>query len=1051
MKNMKRKWQVFLLLLLLSATGAFAQAVTVKGIIKGSDDGQPLPGVIIKIEGTNTGAVSDANGAYKIEAPSASSKLVFSYVGMQTQTVPAGAGGDVNISLKSGVEMKEVVVTALGVSKETKALGYSVSTVSGDAVRESGETNVIESLAAKAPGVQVTGSGGTPGASSKIVIRGNNTLTGDNSPLIIVDGVPIDNSVNNVAAGDYAYDPNLSGVNESNRALDINPDDIESVTILKGAAAAALYGSKASNGAIIYTTKRGKAGKGLSATYSTSVAWDKVNKLPELQTRWAQGTWNGSNTPVYNPLVYGPAPGYQILKNGTGSSWGPLASTVGDKTSYDNVGKFFQTGMTMNNNVSVTAGDEKSSVRLSVGNTHQTGIIPDSKLDRTSVRLTADHKANQWFDLGGSVNYTNTGTEKPQNGSNLSGTMLSLLRTPVNFDASNYLLGNGRQRQYYAVYDNTYFTAHNNPFSDETNRMMGSFFFNVKPTDYLTFTWRTGVDAYHTNNEQIFAVSAMGDDLNDGLGQVNRTSIDSRSLYQDILGKYNKQITQDIGFSAMLGYNFQYEQFQTQFSRGRGLTIPNFYNFSGASSLYTSNYEQYLHTNAVNAEVSLDYKRAIYLDITGRNEWSSTFGKDGKSYFYPKADLSWVFSESIKLPNWFSFGKVRVSYASVGKSPSPYLNKTYYSTPTVVDGWTNGLGFPYNGNPAYGISPTYNNPALKPERTNEFEAGTDLRFLDSRVTLDLTVYSRKTSDVLLFEPVAPSSGYGTYFTNAGAISNKGMEIALGLVPVKMKNFSWSILTNWSKNVSNISALSPGVTQYNIGAAFGDPQSFAIIGQPYGVFYGTTWQRDAKGNLEIGSNGIPVKSLTNSVIGNPNPSWIAGITNTLKYKNLTFSFLWDFRHGGQIYNGTQASLNSRGRSLASDARDGSNQFYTIAGVYAPGTPKAGEPNTTKVTAVSYYTNYIGLSGPAEAVIQDGGWVRLRSVNLSYRFNVSTAEKKRFVQYVEVGASARNLLLFTKYTGVDPETSLTGAGSNISGFDYFNNPSTKSYMLNLKVGI
>jgi TonB-linked SusC/RagA family outer membrane protein len=1049
MKNMKQKWQVFLLLLLLSATGAFAQTVTVKGVIKSSDDGSPLPGVIVKVEGTNTGAVSDVNGAYKIDAPSASSKLVFSYVGMETQTVPVGAGGEVNVSMKVGVVMKEVVVTALGISKETKALGYSVSTVSGDQVRESGETNVIESLAAKAPGVQVTGSGGTPGASSKIVIRGNNTLTGDNSPLIIVDGVPIDNSVNNVAAGDYAYDPNLSGVNESNRALDINPDDVESVTILKGAAAAALYGSKASNGAIIYTTKRGKAGKGLTATYSTSVAWDQVNKLPLLQNRWSQGAWVGT-TPKYQPIVYGPAPGYPILSAGSGYNWGPLSTTVGDKKVYDNPGKFFQTGMTLNNNVSLSAGDEKSSVRLSIGNTHQTGIIPSSKLDRTSVRLTADHKANKWFDLGGSVNYTNTATEKAQNGSTVGGTMLSLMRTPNSFDASNYVFPNGNQRQYYSHYDNTFFTANDNLFTDETNRVMGNFFFNIKPTDYLTFTWRTGVDMYSTVNQQIFAVSSLGDDLNSGLGQINRVNVTNRQIYQDILGKYTKQLTQDIGLSAMVGYNYQYNQYTDLFGRGRGLAIPGFYNFNNAANLYTSNGEVYSNSNAILADVSIDYKRAIYLDLTGRNEWNSAFGKDGKSFFYPKADLSWAFSETVKLPTWFSFGKIRMSYASVGKAPSPYA-ANYYATPIVADGWTAGLGFPYNGYGAYANSTTYFSTGLKPERTNEVEAGTDLRFLDSRLTLDVTVYSRSTVDVLLFEPVAPSTGYSSAYTNAGAIGNHGMEVALGITPVKMKDFSWNIMANWSKNVSNITKLSPGVTQYNIGAAFGDPQSFAIIGQPYGVFYGTSWARDSKGNLLIGGNGIPTKSLTNSVIGNPNPNWIGGITNTFKYKNLTFGFLFDIRNGGQIYNGTQSSLNSRGQSIASDARDGSNQYYTIPGVYAPGTPNAGQANTTKVTAVSYFTNYIGLSGPAEAAIQDGGWVRLRSVNLSYHIPVSTAEKKRFVQYVDIGVSARNLWLHTKYTGVDPETSLTGAGSNISGFDYFNNPSTKSYMVNLKVGI
>ncbi|MFI5149589.1 MAG: SusC/RagA family TonB-linked outer membrane protein [Bacteroidia bacterium] len=1051
---MKQKWQLFLLLFLLTAAGAYAQT-TVMGVVKGADDNQPLAGVVVKIEGTTKGTVTDMNGTFKIDVPSADSKLVFSYVGMTTQTVAAGTSGILNVMMKVGVVMKEVVVTALGISKETKSLGYSVSQVSGDAVRESGETNVIEALAAKAPGVQVTGSGGTPGASSKILIRGNNTF-GDNNPLIVIDGVPVDNSVNNVSGADNPYNQNLAGVNESNRALDINPDDIESVSILKGAAASALYGSKGSHGAIIYTTKRGKKGKGLTVTYSSGMIWDKVNKLPGLQNDFSQGNWSGTtpNTAVYQPLTYGPGPSFSVLTPGTGYSWGPRAASLGLPT-YDNPGKFFQTGKTMNNSVSIVAGDENSSIRASVSNTHQTGIVPDSKLDRTSVRITADHKSSKWFDMGGTVAYTNTQTEKPQNGSNLSGIMLSLMRNPITFDASNYLLAPGIQRQFYGTYDNTYFTAHDDPFTDETNRVIGNIFFNIHPTDNITITSRSGTDFYHTGNQQIYAIGSMGDDLNDKLGQVNRTSIDSRNIYQDVLGKYNKQLNENIGFSALLGYNFQYSQYASIFTRGRGLVIPNFYNFSNASALYTSNSESYQNSSAILADISVDFKRYLYLDVTARNEWSSTMNK---SYLYPKADLTYVFSDMVKLPKWFSFGKVRVAYASAGNAPSPYSNKTPYSTPVIADGWTSGLGFPYNGNIGYGISSTYLNPSLKPERTNEYEAGTDLRFLDSRVTLDLTVYTRKTTDVLLAQPIAPSSGWGYYYTNAAEIDNKGCEIALGLVPVKKKDFSWTMTTMWSKNVNTIAALANGVTKYNYEQGFGDPGSYAIIGQAFGVFYGTAWQRDGNNKLVIGQNGLPIIAANPAVIGNPNPKWLAGINNVFKYKNLSFSFLWDIRYGGDVWNGTLQSLNTRGRSAASDARDGAYATYVIDGVYAPGTTDvatgkdiSGQKNTTAVSSKSYFQNYVGQNGAAEQVVENGGWVRLRSIGVNYRFDFTKKEKKSFVQYVELGLSARNLLLFTSYSGVDPETSLTGSGSNINGWDYFNNPSTKSYMLNLKVGL
>ncbi len=1051
MKNMKQKWQAFLLLFLLTAAGAFAQT-TVMGVVKGADDNQPLAGVVVKLEGTNKGTVTDMNGSFKMDVPSAESKLVFSYVGMQTQTVAAGTSGILNVVMAIGVNMKEVVVTALGVSKETKALGYSVSTVSGDAVRESAEPNVIEALAAKAPGVEVIGSGGTPGASSKILIRGNNTLTGNNQPLIVVDGVPIDNSVNNVSAGDNPYNQNLQGVNESNRALDLDPADIASVTILKGAAAAALYGSSGANGAIIYTTKRGHKGKGLNATVSSGVEIDKVSQLPKLQNRWAQGTWGGTkgDSATYSTVNYAPGSS-NMLTGGTGSSWGPLASTVGTGKTYDNVKNFFQTGVLMNNNVSINGGNDNSSVRLSVGNTHQTGIIPNSKLDRTSARLTADTKVNSWFDMGGTVNYSNTATEKPQNGSNLSGIMLSLLRTPISFDARNTQFVNGVQRQYFAAYDNPYYTAFQDPFTDETNRVMGNMFFNIKPVEYFTFTGRFGMDAYQTNNEQVYAVSSLGNDLSDGTGQVNRTSITSRQLYTDLMGKYTKQINENLGVNVLMGYNYQYFENSSVFTRGRGLAIPGFYNFSGASTLYTSNSEAYQHESALFLDASFDWKRALYLSVTGRNEWNTAFGQNSPSFFYPKTDLSWAFSESIKLPKWFSFGKVRASYASVGKAPGVYTNKNYYAVPLIADGWTNGFGFPYNGNPAYALSSTLNAPNLVPERTNEMEFGTDIRFFDSRVTLDATYYTRKTTNVLLFQPVAASTGYSSEYTNAGEIDNHGVELALGLVPVKIKDFSWEIMTNWSRNISEVTKLANGVTQYSIESGFTGIGSYAIVGQPYGVFYGTDWQRNAAGQLLIGANGIPLQTTTSVKIGNPNPDWLMGINNSFKYKAWTFSFLWDIRHGGQIWNGTWQSLNSRGRSIESDARDGSNSTYVIPGVYAPGTPGAGQSNSTAITAFSYFANYLGQNGAASNAIQDGGWVRLRSIGVSYHLNLAKGEKKSFVQYVDLGVSARNLYLYTKYKGVDPETSLTGAGSNINGYDYFNNPGTKSFMFNVKFGL
>ncbi len=934
--------------------------------------------------------------------------------------------------------LKEVVVTALGVSKEKKSLGYTISEVSGDDMRKSGEGNVIEALAAKAPGLNVIGSGGTPGASSKVTIRGANRFSGDNQPLIVIDGVPMDNSTNAVAAGDAPFNPNLQGVNESNRAIDINPDDIESVSILKGPAAAALYGSRAGNGAIVYTTKRGKNGKGIGATYSSSMETSMVNKLPKLQTKYGQGKW---------------AAGVPVTSTATPNSWGPETST--GRNPYDD---FFKTGYTYNNNIALYGGNETTSLRFSLGNTNQTGIIPNTSLKRTTVRITADSKLTSKITAGGTVDYSNTGVSRAQNGSNLAGVMLSLSRTPSSFDIRDYENPDGTQKQYYGAYDNPLYTAYKNPYTDQTNRVLGNIYLDYKPIESLDVTFKTGTDAYTTTTQQVYSISSMGDDNASGLGQVNKSSLSVRNIYSDLLIKYTKKITEDIGFDGLLGYNFTYDENEYIFARGRNLQIPNYYNLNNASELYSSNSASYQKTNAVFLDASFDYKRMLYLTLTGRNEWSTAFGKGSKGFFYPKTDISWVFSEAVKLPKWFSFGKVRAAYSIGGLAPETYSNKTYYGVPLYTDGFTQGNTLPYLGQSGYTISSQLGNADLKPETVTGTEGGLDLRFLNGHVTTEITYYSQTSKDLLIRQPVAASSGFTSRYVNAGEMVNKGIEISLGVDPIQLikpseENFIWNINVGWSRNRNKVTKLTNGVEQFELEVGFGDPGAYAIVGQPMGILYGSAWKRNANGDMLVDASGLPQVDPTSKKIGDPNPDWLLNINNTFTYKAWSFSFLWDIRHGGDIWNGTGASLYSRGKLAATEDRTGTQ---TITGIYDEGTPLAGQASSIQLpnydgSGADYYTYMKGQNGPTENSIEDGSWVRLRSIGLSYRFDLTKKEKKSVFKYVEVGATGRNILLFTKYTGVDPETSLTGAGSNISGFDYFNNPGTKSFFFNLKVGI
>lgn len=1023
--------------ILLFQVAVFAQGHMVKGTVKDAKSNETLPGVSVVVEGTTTGTTTDAKGDFSINVDGAGKKLIISSVGFMTQNVSADQE-NVSVSLAvNSVLLKETVITALGVSKEKKALGYSVSEVSGDVIEKSGETNVIEALAAKAPGVMVTGSGGTPGASSKIILRGNSRF-GENQPLIVIDGVPVDNSTNAVQAGDAPFNVNLAGVNESNRALDINPDDIESVSVLKGPAAAALYGSRAGNGAIIYTTKRGQYGKGLGATYSTSMEFDKVNKLPELQTKYGQGKLKG---------------GIPTTSLTTPNSWGPEA--VDPRNPYND---FFKTGNTLNNNLAIYGGNESTSLRLSIGNTHQTGIVPNTGMDRTTVRLTSDSKLSKVLTAGGTVDYTNTSATRAQNGSNLSGVMLSLCRTPSSFDIRDYKNADGTQKQYYPVYDNPLYTAKNNPYTDQTNRIMGNAYIKYKPCSFFDASYKIGTDAYTTNAQQIYSISSMGDDNASGLGQVNRSSLSNRNIYSDLLLNFNKRFANDqFGLEGMLGHNFTYSENELLFARGRNLQIPNYYNLNNASELYSSNSGGYQRTQAAFAEAAFDFKRMVYLTMTGRNEWSTAFGKGSKGFFYPKADLSWVFSELMNPNSFFSFGKVRAAYAIGGLAPHPYSNKTYYGVPLYTDGFTVGNTLPYLGQSGYTISTMLGNPSLRPETVTGIEAGLDLRFFNSHLTTELTLYQQTSKDLLVVQPIAASSGFTSRYVNAGEMVNKGIEVSLGLDPIQLINksadkFVWNITAGFSLNRNKVTKLLDGVDKFEVETGFGDPGAYAMVGQPLGVLMGSAWKRNGNGELLTDADGLPQFDANTKIIANPNPDWLMNINNTFHYKNFNVGFLWDIRHGGQIWNGTRASLYSRGKLAATEDR---TSMHNITGVFDDGTPNAGKASSINLpgydgSGADYYTYMKGQNGPTENSIEDGSWVRLRSVNASYRFNLNCKDKKCGFKYIELGLTGRNLLLFTKYTGVDPETSLTGAGSNINGFDYFNNPGTKSYLINLKAG-
>ncbi len=1027
-----------------------AQERTISGKVTSSQDNLGIPGVTVVVKGTVIATSTDIDGNYKIRIPVTAKTLVYSSVGMKSKEIAVGSTDNVDLIMDPDlVKLNEVVVTALGIEKEQRSLGYATTQVSGAAISNAHEVNVVNSLAGKVAGVNVVSSAGVPGASSKINIRGIRSFT-DNQPLFVVDGVPIDNQTTTSTSKDYPFNGNLEEVNYSNRAIDINPDDIESVTVLKGSAAAMQYGERGSNGAIIITTKKAKFGQKTQVSFSSSYQWDEVNNVPEEQRIYAQGSGGGitGNTPTYNTT----GPGGDGIwgtgddKRGTANSWGPTISALG-LIPVNNLENFLQTGSTFTNSIAVSSGTEKNAYRLSVSQTSQTGIVPNTEFKRLNIRLTAQSQLNDKISINSTASLSEDGGLRAQNGSNLSGIMLGLLRAPASYDlrtgaGEDWEHFTGYQWSYNKAYDNPYWSVYNNTFEDHTTRLIANVALNYFPADWVKITFRPGIDTYNDDRKGIYAIGANNSTQSLG-GQITQDAVYHQEIYTDLFATVSRKLSSAFAATLNIGANADQQIDNDQLSRGRNLAIPRFYNMGNASDLYADENKVRTRSDALFADINFDYSSTLFLTVSGRQEWTSTFGINKRTFFYPGVNAAFVFTELKALKSIdkvLSFGKIRVAYATSGHSPGAYSSINIYTKPFFSDGFTNGFGFPYNGTNGFGISNIIRNPDLKPEITKGPEVGIDLKLFHERATIGFTYYDAITSNVLLQRPVAFSTGSAVILDNQGEFENKGIEVELGFSPIKTKNFEWRIDATYAKNTNMVNKLAPGIDQSEIEVGFGDPGIFAKVGEPFGVIYGTSWDRDASGKLIIDpSSGLPTASATLNKIGTTLPDWTAGIRTTFTYKNLTIGGLLDIKKGGQIWNGTQARLNRIGKSLASADRE--HQFII------PGVLPTGEANNIPIEAIDYWQVYQGDFGATENAIQDAGWVRLREVSISYVLDKKILKHSPFAS-IEISASARNLWLDTDYTGVDPETSLTGAGSNYSGVDWFNMPNTKSYTVSLR---
>jgi TonB-linked SusC/RagA family outer membrane protein len=1013
------------------------------------------------------------DGNYRLTIPAGSKSIRFTGVGMRTKEVTLGASNNVDVVLDPDVlKLDEVIVSAIGIKQEKKSVGYSTQTVTGSDLTKAGQTNTLSGLTGKVAGAQIITTAGTPGASVSVRLRGTTSILGDNQPLIIIDGVPIDNSYDASGNPDNGGNNLLESVNNSNRAVDLNPDDIESINVLKGPAATALYGINAANGALIITTKKGgkKDGGGIAVTLGTKVNWTQVNRLPELQDKFVKGTGgayrsyestaSGSWGPAADTTFWNPGAPTPFNQNGQMIGATAAASTPGaiKFSPFNNTEQFFRTGFAMENNISVSGGTDNNSFRVSYSRVKDEGVVPLSDFGRNTLSFAGSSSLSKKLSASAQVTYANSGGRRVQQGSNLSGLMLDLIRTPISFDNSNgnddpeassaYLLADGTQRNYRGGvgYDNPYWTINQNPFTDEVNRVFGSVQANYQAYDWLMLTYRVGTDVYSDRRDQIFAIGSRANPD----GQVFSQDINYRHLNSDLMANATKNLSDELKGSLLLGMNNYHQWKDYNYTQGDILNFPNFYNISNASSVISRQSSLEYQTRAFYGQGRLAWKDQLFLELTGRSESSSTLPEDDNTFFYPSASLGWVFSESYDLTNnWFSYGKLRASYAIVGKDAPLYALQNYYGSATFGDGWTTGINFPLDGLSGYTIDNVLGNPGLKPERTTSYEFGADLKFLDNRLGIDVTYYKSTSEDQILAVPIAGSTGYTAQIKNAGSMENKGVELMLYASPIKTKNFQWDISVNWSRNRNKVLQLADGVEELFLGG-FEGSAIYAVTGQPYGQIYGGRFLRDDNGNMVI-VDGLPVQDEKLGVLGDPNPDWLMGISNGFSYKGITLNALIDIRQGGDIWNGTRGAITFFGTAKETENRGSTTVFDGVVGYYDSNGDLVitTDANTTAATLDQSYYQGIGsgFTGPAEPFVEDGSFVRLRELSLGYSLKKAWLKGTPFGS-VDISFIGRNLWLKTDYQGVDPETSLTGA-SNSLGMDYFNMPGVKSYGFSLRV--
>ena len=1023
---MCKKLIVFFLLLMGSYTLS-AQGKTVSGTVTSKSDGAPLPGVSVVIQGTTKGTETDFDGKYTIEV-STGDVLTFSFIGMKTVSITIGESNTYDVALEEDTaSLDEVVVTALGIKRQKKSLTYATQKVSTDEIVKARPLNVVNSLSGKVSGISVTRSGAGVGASSKVILRGSRSINGSSQPIYVVDGVVIGNGIEN-----------------------ISPDDIESITVLRGPNAAALYGSRANNGAIVVTTKSGQSiGKKFSVDISSTITTETVNILTDYQNEFGQGV-DG----IYNP--------------NTTNSWGPrmdgqsVAHWSNDPnsglTQYNfspqpnNVEDFFQTGFNLASNISVSTFNETTSTYFSYTNTNAAGIVPNNQLKGHNFSVRVNSKIADKFHVDGKLNYIRqTIDNQLDQGESFSNPIRHALRLPRNIRTQDARIFEFRDpsgsvlQHYWKPHDNgganPYWTINRNLNELIKDRILASASLSYDLSPNLTAQVRASLDKLVESKEtkwynDSYIIADNGDYFT--------RNTQGEEFNGDVLLTYKKDINEDWKFNINVGANYNQITVKSVNTRNNGLNVENLFAVNNAVGISVTQSIFPKKVNSVYGFGQLSYKNALFLDLTGRNDWSSTLPAANRSFFYPSVGLTAVLSDLWTFPDAISFLKLRGSWAQVGNDTDPFL----------LDRAANlGLG---GANGVIEISPVLPVKDLKPEKTISTEIGLDLRLLENRIGLDFTYYKSNTTDQLFPTPVPSPSGASSVFQNGADVQNSGVEIILNLIPLKTADFSWSIDFNFAKNESKVLKIAEGFTSIELpGRDF--LRRFRIeAGSEFGNVYSRGFQRDTQGRVIVGANGIPLVTPGFTVkVANFNPDWLGGIRNSFDYKNFNLSFLIDIRQGGTVASFTNAVLAADGATQETLAgRDGSavfgqNVFGNITAVKEDGTP-----NDIPVSAQVLWQALGGRNAPVgEAFVRDASNVRLRELVFGYSLSKTALDKLPF-ESASISIVGRNLFFLSNKAGdIDPEITngiTTRSGNETDGFESFSPPPTRSFGVNIKFG-